>query len=202
MPILTDLARKKKRKLFVIFIDFSRAYDLVPRHMLMRILKRLGCGVIMLAIIGAMYSVTESVIGTAVFAATFGVRQGSRTSCLLFILYVNDLIKLIIDNCRDDGFLKWLHRDDTVLLSTSRERMIEKLSLMSKFCNEYGMGVNESKTKFFVIHGTAEDNEAVNVDGLVIEQCTQYLYLGSMFTADGSVSSSVRAHADAKMSCH
>ena len=30
-----------------------------------------------------LYSVTESVIGTAVFAATVGVRQNSPTSCLL-----------------------------------------------------------------------------------------------------------------------
>ena len=50
-----------------------------------------------------------------------------------------------------------------------------------------------------VIHGTQEDNEAVHVDGLVIERCTRYIYLGSIFTADGSVSASVRAHADAKM---
>ncbi len=119
---------------------------------------------VMLGIIGAMYSVTESVIGTAVFATTLGVRQGSPTSCLLFVIYVNDLIKLVKENCEDDGFLKWLHililMDDTVLLSTSRGRMIRKLSLMKRFCEEYGMKVNASKTKFFVIHGTSEDNES------------------------------------------
>ena len=93
LRILTDLAKKKKKKLFVTFIDFSQAYDLVPRHILIRILKRLGCGAVMLAVIAAMYSVTESVIGTAVFTVTMGVRQGSPTSCLLFVLYVNDLIK-------------------------------------------------------------------------------------------------------------
>ena len=61
------------------------------------------------------------------------------------------------------------------------------------------MKVNEAKTKFFVINGTPEDNEVVYVDGLVVERCNQYTYLGSPFTADGSVSTSVRAHADAKM---
>ncbi len=118
----------------------------------MSILKRLGCGVIMLGAISAMYSVTESVIGSAVFAATIGVRQGSPTSCLLFLLYANDLIKLISDNCRDDGFLKWLHiliqMDDTVLLSTSRQNMINKLFLMKRFCNEYGMKINDLKQSF------------------------------------------------------
>ena len=127
---------------------------MVPRHILLRISKLLGCGVIMLGVIRAMYKVTESIIGTAVFAATIGVRQGSPTSCFLFILYVNDLINLIKDNCRDDCFLKWLHvlilMDDTVLLSTSRERMIEKLSLMNQFCNEYGIRIKDLKTKCFL----------------------------------------------------
>ena len=101
LRILTDLARKTKKKLFITFIDFNKACDLVPRHILMRILRRLGCGAVMLGIIGAMYSITESVIGSVVFAATIGVRQGSPTSCLLFLVYVNDLIRLIKDNCRD-----------------------------------------------------------------------------------------------------
>ncbi len=131
---------------------------------------------VVMGVICAMYSVTESVIDTAMFVATVGVHQGSPTSCLLFIIYINDLIKLIKDNCNDDGFLKWLHvlilTDDTVLLSTSRERMIHELSLMKKFCCDYGMKVNESKTKFFVINGTIEDKEVVRLDGLMVESCT------------------------------
>lgn len=124
LHILTDLARKKRKRLFVTFIDFSKAYDLVPRHILIRTLKRLGCGMVMLVDIGAMYSLTESVIGTALFATNLGIRQGSPTSCLLFVIYVNDLIKLVKENCEDDGFLKWLHvlilMNDTVMLSSSR----------------------------------------------------------------------------------
>lgn len=72
---------------------------------------------------------------------------------------------------------------------------------MKRFCNEYDMKVNESKTRFFVIHGTPEDNEALHVDGLVVERCTQYMYLGSPFTADGSVSTSVRAHVTLTRKC-
>ena len=115
------MQKKKKKKLFITFIDFSKAYDLVPRHILFSVLKRLVCGAVMLSVIIAMYSVTQNIIGTAIITTIIGVRQGSPTSCFLFILYVNDLVKLIKDTCEDDGFLSWLHllvlMDDTVLLA-------------------------------------------------------------------------------------
>ncbi len=175
---------------------------MVPRVVLLRVLKRLGCGAVMLGAIAAMYRVTQSVLGTAVFATTVGVRQGSPTSCLLFILFVNDLIKLVKENCADDGFLSWLHilvlMDDTVLLATTRERMLHKLSLLKSFCDDYGMKINELKTKFFVVGGSVEDRQPLRVAELEVQQCQQYTYLGATFTADGSVHQAVRAHANAK----
>ena len=128
---------------YVTFVDFTHAYDLVPRDILFGVLKRLGCGAVMLAAIIAMYSETQSVLGTVVIATTMGVRQRSPTSSILFIIFVNDLIKLIRETCEPDGFLSWLHllvmMDDTVQLSTTRPAMIRKLTLFADFCNHYGM---------------------------------------------------------------
>ena len=70
----------------------------------------------MLAALIAMCCVTYSILGTVVISATIGVQQGSPASCLLFILYVNDLIKLVKESCAPEGFLSWLHlMDNTVL---------------------------------------------------------------------------------------
>ena len=59
--------------------------------------------------------------------AAIGVRQGSPTSCLLFTIFVNDLITMIKGGCGIDGFHRWLHiivlMDDTVHLSTTRQGM-------------------------------------------------------------------------------
>ena len=75
------------------------------------------------------------------------------------------------------------------------------------------MKVNECETRFCVIHGTPGDNEAMHIEGLVVERgggwlscppggdtrasykspsyvverCTLYIYMGSQFTANGSV---------------
>ena len=32
LRLLTDMAKRKRRTLFVTFVDFSKAYDLVPRN--------------------------------------------------------------------------------------------------------------------------------------------------------------------------
>ena len=61
------------------------------------------------------------------------------------------------------------------------------------------MRINAGKTKFFVICGSDRDRETIKVEDLIIEQCTKYIYLGSVFTADGSVSSSVAAHAQSRV---
>ena len=85
LRLLMDVARRKKKKLFITFVDFSKAYDCVPRYKLFMKLKQLGCGATMLMALVAMYQYTNSVIGTALIAATIGVRQGSPTSCILFV---------------------------------------------------------------------------------------------------------------------
>ena len=187
----------KKLQLYIAFIDFSKAYDRVPRNKFMDTLKRLGCGCVMLLALIAMYKITKSILGMAVITKIVGVRQGSPTSCFLFILYVNVLIRMLKDRCAPDEFLKWLHvlmlMDDTVILATSRERLIEKLYILDVFCESHGMIINESKTKFMVIHGGVRDRMPIKISSRMIEHCDQYVYLESIFTSDGSTKSSLCA---------
>ena len=79
------------------------------------------------------------------------------------------------------------------------QELLDKILLLKQYCHDYGMKINAGKTKFFVICGTDQDKETIKIDDLIIEQCTKYIYLGSVFTADGSVSSSVAAHAQTRV---
>ncbi|ELU15273.1 hypothetical protein CAPTEDRAFT_104428, partial [Capitella teleta] len=96
------------------------------------------------------------ILRTAVITATIGVRQGSSTSCFLFTLVVNDLIRNFKERCAPDGFLGWLHSpmlmDDTIILATSRQRANEKIGVLREFCRTSGLITNESKTQFMVIN--------------------------------------------------
>ena len=198
LRLWTDYCKRNRKKLFIAFIDFSKAYDRVPRGKLFILLLSLGCGSVMLCALMSMYSLTTCVLGTVLITCTVGVRQGSPTSVFLFIIYVDTLIKMIKSRSPLDGFLSWLHllmlMDDTVIFATSRESLIEKLDVLREYCDEYGMQVNEKKTEFMVINGNKSDREKINVNGMSVSHCTSYVYLGVIFTENGSAASSLKAH--------
>ena len=58
-----------------------------------------------------------------------------------------------------------------------------------------------AKTKFLVVNRNDEDKETIVCNGISIEYCDNYMYLGSPFTDDGSPSTAVKLHANKKM-CH
>ena len=202
LRLLLDYATYKRQKLYIVFIDFSKAYDRLPRDILIKTLKHLGCGMIMLYAIMSMYKVSYSVLGAAVITAAIGIRQGSPTSCFLFTCYVDRLIKMVKERSGADGFLRWLHvlmlMDDTVILATSREQCLQKLNIVVEFCNLYGMMLNQGKTKFMVVNSTRQDKLPleVNFEGqsYKIEWSDTYVYLGSIFTYDGKISNAIKAH--------
>lgn len=80
-------------------VCLSKANDLVTRHTLF-ILQRVDCGEVMLAALVAMCRVPEGIIrSTVVTTATLEVRHGFSTSCFLFIIFANELVKIIEEEC-------------------------------------------------------------------------------------------------------
>jgi hypothetical protein len=203
LRLLIDFAQHKRKKLYIVFVDFSKAYDRVPRDLLIKKMQELGCGYVMTKAIAAAYQNTEMLLEKTVIKSSMGVRQGSPTSCLLFAMVVNDLIRALKEQCHPDDFLGATHSlmmmDDTVLLATSRERAEEKVRILKNFCGESGMLLNATKTKFMVIKGSDEDKEPLRVEDWEIRNCNQYTYLGSIFTQDGKISSSIQAQCNAKL---
>ena len=198
LRMLCDYAVCKKVKLFVLFIDYSKAYDRVPRHKLVAVLKSRGCGKIMLKAIQSMYTCTKNILKAAIIDATIGVRQGSPSSCLLFILYIDEMVRMIKSAIANDGFLGMLHAlllmDDTVILATNRDMCLKKFKVVTQYCRDYGMEINAKKTKFFVINGSDADKMPLQVDNTQICYSSQYLYLGAWFTDSGKLSHVISLH--------
>ena len=142
-----------KKEIHCLFVDFSKAYDRVLRDKMIRHLKSMGCGRKMPLALSAMYKKTKNILKSAVISSSIGVRQGAPTSCLLFIMYIDKMIRRIKEQVGEDGYLGMLHAlllmDDTVILATYRIMCYRRLTIFSVSCTEYGMVSNE-KAKFLL----------------------------------------------------
>ncbi len=112
------------------------------------------------------------------------------------------LIRLIKQNVPMDSFLEWLHclvlMDDTVIIATSRQSLLQKLTYLEKYCNEYGMIMNQKKTKLLVVNGDEQDRLPIQLGEVTIHNAQSYVYLGAVVTEDGSTASSIQKHAKDK----
>ena len=93
---LIDDSRSAGDKLFVCFVDFRKAYDSVPRHLLWAKLERRGVTGWVLDAVKALYANVPMCVKTSAglsgcFQATMGVKQGCPLSPLLFGMYLDDL---------------------------------------------------------------------------------------------------------------
>ena len=140
---------------------------------------------------------------TVTIAANLGVKQGSSASCILFIIYVDRMIRMVKTAFEADGFLGSLHMlmlmDDTVLFATSREKLIQKFQKCQDYCEEYGMSINQKKTQFMVINKRHGDTETIASRGINVKYCNSYTYLGAPITDNGSYLTMIDIHSKDKL---
>lgn len=201
LRLLIDIAKKKRRKLFIVFIDFSAAYDRVDRNLLFYKLRNAGIGKNFLRAIITMYALTYLIIGSETFSTNVGLKQGHPTSVLLFLFYINSMFRLLKE-AGDDDWLRNIHvlalMDDTVVVASSRAMILKKLRIIKDFCDSHNMLFNESKTKLMVINGSSSDRDSIHLDTIIIKHADWYLYLGSPITEDGLISSVITKHIELK----
>ena len=151
----------------------------------------------------AIYKDTINILNSEYIKSTIGVKQGGPMSCILFIIYLN-VLALLLKVFGNDSFLGDVHAlmlmDDTVLLASSREMIIDKFGALMGFCKDYGMVVNKVKTKLMVINGCKVDRETITVENVKVEHTISYIYLGSTFTEDAKMKSVFELHAKTRTS--
>ena len=91
----------------------------------------------MLQAIKAMYTCTKNILRSAVINAAVGVRQGSPSSCLLFVIYIDHVVRMLKGAVVTDGVLGSLHilllMNDALIKATSRKMCLRKLTVINEF---------------------------------------------------------------------
>ena len=106
-------------------------------------------------------------------------------NCILFIIYLN-VLAVMIRTRGSDSFWKDIHAlmlmDDTVLLASTREWLIEKFTVLMNFCKKYWMFINELKTQMMVVNGTKEDRQEFKFYDIDVKHTTRYTLCTSLKT--------------------
>jgi hypothetical protein len=175
--------QKPKTPVFAVFVDFSKAFDMVPRRALIRKMALLHhirgalLRVIFVILQFNLIKVYDNVDYSEDIRQTRGVQQGDSLSPLLFLLFVADLPGALKDVGRTLEAV--MFADDLVFYSTSPEDIQSALNALSLYCKINRMRVNLSKTKVMVFRrGGRTGKHVFTFEGSVVEQCNAYEYLG------------------------
>ena len=155
---LTDFINKKldsKTPTVAAFIDFRKAFDCVQHPVLLHKLAQLNLDDSVIDWVKSyLSSRSQRVLANGVCSSdmtvTQGVPQGSVLGPLFYIIYANDLSKLV-ESCQIA-----MYADDTVLYTANRnfEKSVldlqNDLDLLSDWCDVNGIRANTDKTKIMV----------------------------------------------------
>ena len=184
--IVQKYCHKRKKKIFGCFIDFSKAFDSVPRDILLEKIKKLGINGKVFDIIKTIYSNDKaSVKFGQKFPPTFKTNRGVRQSCvlspLLFNLFLSD-IQEIFDSAGKNPTLDeaqvscLIWADDILVLDESVEGLQAKLNNLGVYCRKNKLDVNTDKTKImtFTKSGRLLKNYSVFFRGTKLECVREY----------------------------
>ena len=129
--IIDKIIKSEKKKLYVAFIDFRKAYDTVNRSLLLLRIQRLGIKGLFYRNIKAMYNSISYIVKVhgghlKAIPSYCGLKQGGILSSILFNLYIDHIKDIFDESCDPIRLLKeplshMLYADDLVLLSTSEK---------------------------------------------------------------------------------
>jgi sorting nexin-29 len=192
---LISAAQHSKRRLYVVFVDFKKAFDKVRRDLLLERCRELGVHGPFLQMLVALYEhvccqvAVNGELGE-VFSTACGTKQGSELSPLLFGLFIELLHYLIELKLPGAGPVlsglrvpDVLYADDVALLSFSPTELQQLVDVLDVFCRLFDMEVNLAPHKTCVVCFRQQGQSVPRGFRLVYRGCEiarqrEYVYLG------------------------
>ena len=187
-------------RMAVVFVDLEKAYDTVPREMVMATVRWMGVPEAEARMVEVMYERTKGrvVVGSGLseeFPVNIGLRQGSALSPLLFIMVMEMISRKISTK---DILRKMMYADDLAIIAESKQDLQEVLEEWKGVFEKHGLRMSLEKTEvMWVGHQREELN--IRLDGKEIKQVDGFVYLGGMVTEDGYSAAEVRRRTQAAL---
>ena len=187
----------KRSKLYVVFVDYKKAFDLINREKLWTALEETGVSTKMVQMIKAIYKQVKAKVRfgnklSDTINCPLGVKQGCLLSPVLFSILINKVAQKVAEKGRmgyqfingGKEIFSLLFADDIVLISQTPAGLQNQINNLKLASEELGLEVNLSKTKSMIFRrgGYIGRTERWNYGREKIETVNSYKYLGYIFT--------------------
>ena len=150
-----------------VFIDLAKAFDSLDRSILLEKLKHFGIRNVELAWFISYFSARKQYVvynnfSSSLLPVNYGVPQGSIVGPMLFLLFINDIVK----SSSDMKFI--LFADDTTVFASGKclTNLValtnEALRKIKLWLERNRLTLNENKTQFVVFHRKRRAYPVVN----------------------------------------
>jgi hypothetical protein len=189
LRIILEQSLEWRSLLYINFVDFRKAFDMVDHNTLWRVLRHYGIPVKISNIMQRIYYDTRcQVIHNSYLSEPFkvitGVKQGCMLSPIIFTMVIDWIMKASINPPRG---IQWTitstledldFADDISLLSHQLQQVQQKTDSFNQTANSSGLKINIDKTKNLRIN--AQQNDPIILNGNDIEDVSHFTYLGSI----------------------
>ena len=158
--IIGNRLKRKRGKLYAVFVDFRKALDMVDRKRLWEKMERMGIEGKFLEMTKEIYKDTrnEVIVGDEK-TETFITKKGLR-------------------------HYEFLYADDAVIVAENKEELDKMIRNLERWTDKNLMEVNVEKTKIVVFgNGGRRKKERWNYKDRELEVVSEFNYLGFWFTA-------------------
>ena len=182
----------------VIYLDFSKAFDSVPHHLLIHKLKSFGFNGSLLNWIGSyLTNRTQRVVidgeMSSCLPVVSGVPQGSILGPLLFLLYIND----ISNDLSSDSKIA-LFADDAKIFRhifslTDCISLQSDLSILESWSKIWLMNFNAKKCKVMSIARKVKHTFKYYLNGMILDHVNEFNDLGVIISSNMTWSAHIRS---------
>ena len=197
---LMGKAREFQKNISFCFIDYAKAFDCVDYNKLWKILQEMGIPEHPTCLLRNLYAGQEATVRTGHettdwFQIEKGVHQGCILSPCLFNLYAEYIMRNagmeeaqsgIKISRRNINNLRYA--DNTTLMAESKEKLKSLLMNVKEESERVGLKLNIQKTKTMA----SGPITSWQIDGETMETVTDFIFLGSKFTADDDAATKLK----------
>ena len=170
------------------FVDLEKAFDTVPREMVMATLRWMGVTEAEVWMVEGTYEKTTArvvvVVGEGAsekFEVKIGLRQGRVLSQLLFIAVLDLMSRKTVEK---DAMKKLLYADDLALVANDTQELHATMEEWNCLFTRHGLKHILEKTEVLHIGHWSEELD-IELKGKKLTQRDSFVYLGWVVCGDG-----------------